>query len=89
MDVTDNAALSRFELTEDGVTAFAEYHLRGDVMVLPHTVVPPEARGRGLAARLVRGALDAARARGLNVAPACSYVYAYMRRHADTQDLRA
>jgi predicted GNAT family acetyltransferase len=30
-----------------------------------------------------------ARANGLRVMPACSYVRAYMRRHPDTQDLLA
>ncbi len=89
MNVVDNAARGRFELSEDGITAFADYHVAGGVMVLPHTVVPPEARGRGMAGRLVRGALDAARERGLKVSPACSYVDAYMRRHPETQDLLA
>jgi predicted GNAT family acetyltransferase len=89
MSVIDNTARGRFELTEDGHTAFADYEIHGNVMVLPHTVVPPEARGSGMAGRLVKGALDAARERGLKVSPACSYVDAYMRRHPDTQDLRA
>ena len=38
---------------------------------------------------VVRGALDYARANGLKVAPVCSYVRTYMRRHEETHDLLA
>lgn len=88
-DVIDNQAAGRFELTVEGQTAFADYHIRGGQMVLPHTVVPRPLEGRGLAARLVAAALDRARAEGLKVVPACSYVAAYMKRHPETQDLLA
>jgi len=37
----------------------------------------------------VRGALEYARANGLKVAPVCSYVREYMRRHKETHDLLA
>lgn len=87
--VHDNQARGRFELSENGVTAFADYRISGGVMTLPHTVVPPEARGGGMAGRLVAGALAEARARGLKVNPACSYVDAYMRRHPEWADLLA
>ena len=46
-------------------------------------------RGQGVAGRLVAGALEQVRARGLRVVPACSYVAAYMAKHADTRDLLA
>jgi predicted GNAT family acetyltransferase len=36
---------------------------------------------------MVKAALDHARAHGLKVAPVCSYVRAYMRRHPETQGL--
>ena len=39
-----------------------------------HTFVPPEARGRGIASRLVSFALDDARAHGLRVRPSCPFV---------------
>ncbi len=55
----DNAALSRFELDADGVTAFMNYRLAGNVITLNHTETPREARGRGIASRLV----EAGRAR--------------------------
>ena len=88
-DVIDNRDAGRFELTVEGQMAFADYQIRGDRMVLPHTVVPRPLEGRGLAARLVKAALERARAEGLKVVSACSYVAAYMKRHPETQDLLA
>jgi uncharacterized protein len=79
----------RFQARIDGQLSVADYRLRGDRMEMVHTEVPPALNGRGIAARLVRAALDHARARGLKVVPLCSYVRAYMRRHPDTQDLLA
>lgn len=79
----------RFQAVVDGLTCVADYRLAGDVMVMTHTEVPDELAGRGIAAALVAAALDHARANGLKVRPACSYVQAYMRRHPETNDLRA
>jgi uncharacterized protein len=58
-------------------------------MRLVHTEVPPALTGRGIAAQLVRAALEYARVSGLKVQPACSYVRTYMRRHPDTHSLLA
>jgi len=88
-EVTHNAAAARFELRVQGQLSFAQYHLVDGVMWITHTETPPSLRGRGLAAHVVRAALDHARARGLMVRPACSYVRAYLRRHPDLQDLVA
>jgi predicted GNAT family acetyltransferase len=87
--VRHNAALARFELDADGGTAVADYRLAGGVMTLHHTETPPHLRGRGIASRLVRGALEAARAQRLKVAPRCSFVAAFMARHPEFNDLRA
>ncbi len=70
-----------------GERAVCAYRRDGPTLVLHHTEVPPALQGQGLAARLVQAALDWARAEGLVVRPACSYVAAYMRRHPQTQDL--
>ena len=87
--VVHDEAATRFELRVHGQTAFAQYHLIDGVMWLTHTETPPPLQGRGLAARVVRAALDHARAHGLRVRPACSYVRAYLRRHPELQDLVA
>lgn len=43
-------------------------------MIINHTYVPPEARGREVAKRLVERAVKDAEARGLKIVPQCSYV---------------
>jgi uncharacterized protein len=85
--VRDNPAARRFELDLDGDVAIAAYRIDGNTMMFTHTEVPARLRGRGIASTLVRGALDAARARGMRVMPLCSFVAAYIRRHPEVQDL--
>ena len=87
--VRDNVAEQEFELVVDGHRAVAAYQMEGDVIVFTHTVVPREIEGRGVASKLIRGALDAARDRGLKVVPQCTFVRAYMERHPETRDLLA
>ena len=82
-------ARSRFELDADGVTAFMNYRLAGDVMSLDHTETPVAARGRGLASRLVAGALSQIRARGLKIVPRCPFVRVFLDKHPDYRDLVA
>jgi len=79
----------RFAVDVDGHEGFVEYAREGDVLVITHTVVPPEIGGRGIAGQLVKAALDHARAEGLTVRPSCSYAESYMRRHAEYADLLA
>jgi predicted GNAT family acetyltransferase len=59
------------------------------VVVLVHTEVEPAFEGQGLGARLVAGALEDLRARGLKLVPQCPFVRAYLRRHPDQADLVA
>jgi predicted GNAT family acetyltransferase len=80
-DVVDNRAASRYEVTVDGHTAVLDYERRSDRLVLVHTEVPPELRGRHLGDALVKAALDAAQADGLRVVPVCPFAKAYMHKH--------
>jgi predicted GNAT family acetyltransferase len=88
-EVQDNAALSRFELTVDGETAVLDYVLSPGVATLTHTGVPPALEGRGVGTALVRGALEAIRARGLKIVVRCWFVDAFIARHPEFGDLRA
>ena len=88
-EVTNNEARNRFELVVDGATAVAQYTLDEGVIHLTHTVVPLEVEGRGIGSRLVKGALDDARRRGLKVDPVCPFVRAYIERHPEYEDLLA
>ena len=89
MDVTDNRPEHRFELATEGGLAVAEYALGDGVVTFTHTIVPRAAEGQGVGSRLIGGALAQVRAAGLKVRPQCSFVAAYMQRHAETQDLLA
>ncbi len=87
--VTHNEAEQRFETQVYGELALCEYQREGDRIVFTHTYVPPELRGRGVAQKLVRVALDYARDQHLQIVPACSYVAAYVQRHPEFQSLVA
>lgn len=85
----DRSAL-RYELVVDGELAgHADYLLRDGVYVFHHTEVDRTWQSRGLAARLVAGALDDVGERGAQVTPSCSYVARFMATHPDYQRLRA
>jgi uncharacterized protein len=86
--VRDAPARSRYELLDgDRVVGFTEYQRRGDVLVLPHTVIPKHRRGRGYATRLIRDALDDVRRQGLRVVPECSFVAQFLTENPDYADL--
>jgi predicted GNAT family acetyltransferase len=71
------------------MTAFADYHRRGEAYVLPHVEAPPALRGTGAAGRLMQAVSDHARDHGLKLIPTCSYAVAWFRRHPDQGDILA
>lgn len=74
-------AQSRFELGPGPELAVCEYRRDGSAWILEHTFVPETMRGAGVAAVLVKAALDHIQSEGGTVVPACSYVAAYIQRH--------
>jgi predicted GNAT family acetyltransferase len=90
-EVRHNAERSRYELWADAELAgIADYDTAGTtVMVFPHTEISPAMRGQGLAAVLVRAALDDVRAAGHTVDPQCWYVAQFIDQHPEYQDLLA
>lgn len=87
--VKHNEEEARFEAAVQGMLCVAEYQMRSGEMVMTHTFVPPELRGRGIAEKLVRAALEHAKTQKLRVVPSCWYVDVYIRRHAEYEELRA
>lgn len=87
--VTDNKSLNRFELSVDGTVAFANYRLTPGAVVITHTETPSALRGRGVAAILVKGALERIRADGMKVVAACGYVADYLDKHPEFSDIVA
>jgi uncharacterized protein len=88
--VRDSPAENLYELLLDGTRAGVIHYLptRGAV-VLVHTEVAPELEGKGMGARLLAGALEDVRARGLRVVPVCPFVTSYLRRHPEYGELVA
>ncbi len=89
VEITHNESARRFEAFVDGELARCDYRRVGDILQIHHTEVPVALEGRGIAAQLVDATLAYAKSAGLHVAPYCSYVRSYMRRHPETQALLA
>ena len=88
MTVRDNPGRSRFEIDlGDGQLAIAEYTLPEGKIMFTHTEVPKSHEGQGIGTALIRAGLAAARERGLKVIPICPFFAAYIKKHAEEQDL--
>jgi predicted GNAT family acetyltransferase len=85
--IRNNTALDRFELEVDGQLAVAYYRMTPGVITFVHTEVPQALSGRGIATKLIRGALEMVRAQGLEVVPQCPFVSAFMGKHPEYNDL--
>jgi predicted GNAT family acetyltransferase len=81
IDVVHRPDLSRFEAEVDGDTAFLAYEQTDNVVVMTHTIVPPQLEGKGVAGRLATTAVAWARGEGLDVDPRCSYVRSWLEKH--------
>ncbi len=89
MAVRNNTRNHRYELEIDGSLAKAWYRENGDVITFTHTQVPEALSGRGVGSQLAKGALDAVRAAGPKVVAVCPFIAAYIKRHAEYDDLLA
>jgi len=88
LTVVDNPAELRYELRRGAdVVGQIRYAVEPGLVLLIHTEVAEAVEGQGLGSRLVRGALDDIRARGLRVAPVCPFVLSYLGRHPEYADL--
>jgi predicted GNAT family acetyltransferase len=87
-EVIDNPDERRYEIHSDGQLAgYLVYGSRPGLIALVHTETLPEFEGRGFGGKLVRGALDHARARGMSVLPFCPFVNGWIERHPEYLDL--
>jgi predicted GNAT family acetyltransferase len=86
--ITDALERGRYEAhVDDELVGFLQYIAKHGRIALVHTEVFPEFEGQGVAAALVRHALDAARARELRVIAICKYVQGYLARHPGDEDI--
>ena len=73
-ELRDNKAEQRFEMTEQGMTSWADYRLTGDRLFIDHVESPVPLRGTGASGRLMAALAADARARGLKIVPICGLV---------------
>ena len=83
----DNVEQHRFELSENGLLAFADYRQDGARYVLTHVEADPALRGTGAAGRLMAAIVADARAHNFKLVPRCGYAVAWMKRHPENNDL--
>ena len=77
-----NDTNGRYELHLDGqLASFADFRREGDTVVMPHTVTLPAYRGQGLAAQVVRAALDDFLEEHVQVVPSCWFVAEVIEAH--------
>jgi predicted GNAT family acetyltransferase len=83
-----NADKKRFELQVGDTLAFVTYRdmPNGD-RVFVHTEVPAALEGHGVGSRLVKAALDEAKAAGRHVVAQCPFVAGYIARHPEYESL--
>lgn len=83
----EQGTAGRFEIEQDGHTAFLEYIVAGSVLQLIHTEVPDALQGKGIASELAKSALEWARQNGKKVDVICEFVAAYVQRHPEYKDV--
>ncbi len=77
---------TQFTTEVDGHRSELDYTLSDGVMTITHTRVPQAIGGRGIAAELMRTAVQFATEHGWSINPACSYAATYMGRHPQAPD---
>jgi predicted GNAT family acetyltransferase len=87
LNIENNDSAHRWEAHVDQHLAVAEYRRKANTIFFIHTEVPRELEGQGVGSRLVKTALDDARAQHLVVVPFCPFVAGYIRRHPPYKDM--
>ena len=87
LPVVMNTETHRFEVTLGDEVAFAEYRLKDDSIIFPHTVVPPAFGGKGVGGKLVQAGLAYAREHQLWVRPTCEFFHAYIAKRPELHEL--
>jgi predicted GNAT family acetyltransferase len=88
MSIQRSGVRSRFELEEEGATAYLEFELdSAGWITLWHTEVPEALRGRGLAGALAKTAFEYARDHNLKVDVVCPVAANFLSKHPEFQPL--
>jgi hypothetical protein len=71
---------ARYEMDEQGQTAFADYRREPGRLYVDYVYAPPGLRGTGASGRLMAALAADARERGEKITPICGYAAAWLRR---------
>lgn len=88
-EIKQDVEQNRFVSIVEGYEAVVEYTMIDNVVDLYRTFTPPELRGKGVAGKIVKYALEYAKENNLKVIPTCSYVKGYIERHENYKELLA
>ena len=84
----DDASKGRYSVVVEGFEAEMTYRHAGErVIIINHTFVPDELRGRRIGVNMVRQAVEDARREGMSIIPLCPFAKAQINRHPEWQDI--
>lgn len=80
-----NPDLSRYELHQDGHTAYANVRRADGVLYIDYVEAPPALRGTGAAGNLMRALMDQVKGEGVisTVQPVCGYAASWLQKHKE------
>lgn len=87
-EVIHDEKQSRFYIKSDGKESYLRYeHLNKSLINIITTYVPNDLRGKGIASKLAKEALEYAKTNNLKVIPQCSFIRTYLERNKEYQEL--
>lgn len=86
-EVINDKQGSRFVLNVDGQEVYVLYAEDKDALDLYSTYTPLKLRRKGLAAKVVKAALEYAKEKRLKVIPNCWYVKKFVEEHSEYSDI--
>jgi predicted GNAT family acetyltransferase len=86
-DIINNKEAGQLEIDLNGKTAHEQYSISGSVITFIGNYVPPEFRGKGIAAEMAKYGFEYAKANNLKVVILCPYIKAYIQKHSEYQSL--
>ena len=88
MEIQHNKEKKQFILPlENNLEAYVEYRLNGNNMLLIHSEVPSELRGKGIGRELVIQAFEKLTEEGYQASASCSYIRAVAKRHPKWREI--
>lgn len=88
MEIQHDRTHTKFYIVVEGSEAHLLYK-RGpeNSYNLTHTLVPPPARGKGIAEELVKAALQVAKKENVKIIATCSYVAKWFEKHPEEKSI--